>query len=340
MNIPSLIKRFSPVFYLHPEERFMPAHPIYYISHCKLVSNDGVVLEDTGKIDVSKLHLKTPNSHLTLDGEAFDKVMIRYGQLPFNRVPIFCHAVHEFPTNPKSPQHIIKLRYVLFFCFNGDYNILESALVGQHDSDLEHITVDVDAQSQEIWRIHYGRHGSSEGQWVPKDQFFVEDETHPVVFIALNGHGCYHKEGVHLRLLGLANDVTQKGPRWFPSAIQVHEPESPEANRMSESTNWFFYSGNWMETGISGIPRKHWFAPPYDELGRRSPQIYFNQSVYKLFSFVWTGAFLFLLTAYIVSISRAKETNPFYLSGVIMASLFGVERIFKFIVSVAAFRFA
>jgi hypothetical protein len=103
--------------------------------------------------------------------------------------------------------------------FKGDYINLQNA----HESDLEHMTMKVNATTGKLEGIEYGAHGGEQGMWLyppgttdnPFKEFTVQD-GHPVVFVAHGGHGNYPREGAYTRIYGLANDVTQRSKLMWP----------------------------------------------------------------------------------------------------------------------------
>ena len=108
--------------------------------------------------------------------------------------------------------------------YNGSTFVLQSLGIGQHEGDLEHVTVRVDAEKGCVLEVFYAAHSNGEGKWVPSEELLArarcafnkaaaegeEDQrppglepqpeevayeplllynhTHPQVFVARNGH--------------------------------------------------------------------------------------------------------------------------------------------------------
>lgn len=133
--------------------------------------------------------------------------------------------------------------------------------MGAHQGDWEHITVRVLADGQTIHRVFYARHDSAEeGVWAApsgtpgndKEEFQVENLTHPVVYSAKHSHASYTSEGEHIRKWkgfdeGLPNDYTKKEPGnqlliWRTESLleNIGEREYPR-----QGQEWIQYTGRW-----------------------------------------------------------------------------------------------
>lgn len=94
--------------------------------------------------------------------------------------------------------------------------------------------------------------------WLNGDSPHVSYEgTHPVVFVALGGHGNYPKEGTYVRIHGTANDWTNKGMRWLPTLELVFDQNDPRYNPSTMS--WLFFPGEIGPQGVTPGGRQSWW---------------------------------------------------------------------------------
>ena len=64
----------------------------------------------------------------------------------------------------------------------------------------------------------------------------IEDNTHVVCYVALNGHGFYNEPGTWVRIVGFANDECDEGVRWQPRAVVVSD--SPDSRLGAVTPDW------------------------------------------------------------------------------------------------------
>ena len=123
-----------------------------------------------------------------------------------------------------------QIHYIFLYTYNAPYKVLNCIDAGEHQSDLEHITIFVSKQTMKIESAYYSAH--EDGMWLHNSDLEMTD-NHPVVYIALGSHACYNKAKTYLRIFGFANDHTSnKG---------IHL--KPNVKYIDEKTNWNQYKG-------------------------------------------------------------------------------------------------
>ena len=154
-------------------------------------------------------------------------------------------------------------------------------ILNAHESDVEHITQEFERKDDQwaLSRIFYAAHGSAEGIWLdaqdssknPLQTKVAFEDTHPVVYIAKGGHGCYPEQGTYVRIFGFANDRTDKNTiRWTPKWVRLYEPEEQSFN--AEVHGWPFLPGDFGPRGVTALGHKNWFRNPRAELNDGKPK--------------------------------------------------------------------
>ncbi|MDR3551482.1 MAG: Vps62-related protein [Candidatus Babeliales bacterium] len=172
----------------------------------------------------------------------------------------------------------IYIEYIYFYGFNGPFDIgpfqgasektLED-LRDLHESDIEHISVELDKNTKKLTRVYFGSHGSTEGFWLNANSPDIEwDGTHPVAYVAKNSHGIYPKVGTYVRIFGMANDITARGQMWKAKLIRMYRKNDPRFD--PKTMGWLYFSGKLGAHGIDSTNEKPWFTegPQVGDIGR------------------------------------------------------------------------
>lgn len=274
----TLINKYAPVIYLHPDERYFPMSAEEYftspeVSVKKFVGKKRIVngkptsrtetVIEKGKVNFQELYnlskKEISNDNLYIDIP--DRV--KFGSNPTENkneqgaltTPAYAIA---FEQGDK-----IYLQYIFLYGFNAPYVIKNELFLGAHEADLEHFTVELDKNTKRATNIFYAAHGENEGILLSRDQMMSEGQrylegTHPIVYIARGGHGTYPKEGIYVRFVGMANDITQKGLRWEPKFIRVYQKNDERFD--PKSMGWLYFPGTYGVRGVASIADKDWFG--------------------------------------------------------------------------------
>ena len=210
---------FRPILYLHSEENFFPSTIEYIFENSELYSK-GKKVTRKGIVNNSNIFQYQHNFSPPLQFKIEEKCC--EGNRDLNNVPYY-YKTYDIPK-------YVVIQYVFIYPYNGAYLVFGKKY-GQHQFDLEHVSVFVNKVTLQVDKIYYGAHRSRDGQWVDKKDIEFEDER-PVVYSAKHSHGCYWKPSVWYRVFGLANDHTNRGHRW-------------DANRVVnlELQDWNFFQG-------------------------------------------------------------------------------------------------
>jgi hypothetical protein len=253
----ALIKRYSPVIYLNSREVYYPSSIDWLLSKSTLVDynsdnifKDSPTNEELYNISKKNNFAEKTDGTLTLSWSS----EIYTGQRPIKDVPIYAYV--------QKREDKFYITYVFVFPFNGSYEILGIRSVGDHPGDLEHLTVELDADKN-LLRVLFGAHGVLDANWVDVDEVEFEDGK-PVAYVALNGHGLYSKAGVAFRLYGLGNDYMDKGTKWVPETEQIFKWNDPRFD--PKTMGWTMFNGRFGGTkergsseGITSLYNKNWY---------------------------------------------------------------------------------
>eukprot|EP01043_Picozoa_sp_COSAG02_P055593 COSAG02_NODE_6468_length_3553_cov_2.112044_7_plen_367_part_00 len=259
-----IAQRYTPVFWLHPDDIYRPQEFRRYLKHCELwfhgpdapelILERGEVsaaamlksrsatgapascgLNDDGRIRTDKRwHLKCdPRYH--------------YGAstAELSRVPVYTF-VRDTELDGEACHAIT---YVTFYPYNGPYKVGGMCcrmLAGGHEADVEHVTMLVSKERNILLAVWFNAHHADQGQLVPAAEVemmdFPDGRSAPVVYVAQNGHGHYPHEGTIHRIFNAGNDRMERGDLWQPAATLL--PEAWDLERQEQTdTTWLQYSG-------------------------------------------------------------------------------------------------
>lgn len=283
----SLIRKFTPIIYLHPEEKYYPVDINWLLKSSTLKDfNDNTVIKSPTQRDLYNIAQKY-NFQARKDGDvvlSFDPLSYR-GQSPVSDVPIYA-LVRE--KNDK-----VYITYIILFAYNGTYNIAGLAEVGEHPGDMEHITVEA-SKDGTLLRAFFSAHGVKDGRWVKAEE--IEKENGKIVgYNAVNGHGLYPYAGTAFRFGGAANDILIKGEKWEPNVSMIYPKEDPRFN--IDTMGWSVYNSRFGGSldkpntdGITGLPDKGWIEniDNPDETFYKPPSILVKkvETTYSIFSYI------------------------------------------------------
>lgn len=267
-NFNTLINKWSPIVYLHPEEKYFPCSIDWLNANSVLVDHNTqppTIINPTTNTSLYNISAKY-NFERRVGGDiiqAFTSELYP-GQIPINQVPIYALV--------RTKNDKLYITYVFVYAKNGEYSILGLSNAGQHPADIEHITVELNSDGSKLLRVLYSAHAPKDARWVNSDKVPIENGK-IVVYSAVNGHGLYPEQGTVFRLFGLTNDYTEKGIKWEPKPVLIFLKDSPYFN--VETMGWTAYNsrlGGSTEkgdtSGITGFADKAWIKN-LDELDEK-----------------------------------------------------------------------
>lgn len=231
MEIDDILIKYKPVIFFHNDEKYFPCNADYFVKNSHLIKNNKIIDNEMTQTKLSKIKEDSytfiqPINDTIIHGFAYN----------FQDAPLYYYIRNE-PENNK-----IFIYFFLFFAYNGSYNILNIANIGEHYNDVEHFTYQIDKTTRNLERIFYSAHGSDEGIWKNYDEIeFIKENgnTRPVLYCAKNGHGFYYKPGCIFRFFGFANELTNKGYKYSDfNYIKIDKPEDKNYN--PELYGWFY----------------------------------------------------------------------------------------------------
>lgn len=296
-----VIAKYSPIGYLHENERAYPmsaqnyfSHPetqvVYQKDHTSRKPGPKKVLIEKGKTNpasIYELSLTTPK-----DKDIYVDIAdcVKSGDNPEHNKDVDGNLITPAYVKAKQIGDKLYLTYVFFYGYNYPYQLKlpifriplpPGQILNAHECDVEHVvqefTID-ENNSVTLNRMFFSTHGSAEGIWLDAQDATKNynnirisfEGTHPVVFIAKGGHGSYPREGTYVRIFGFANDRTQKDIRWTPKWVRLYEPEEPEFD--PDIHGWVTLPGEYGKRGVSSLALKKWFTDPTSEFNDGNPK--------------------------------------------------------------------
>jgi len=271
------IKKYSPILYLC-NERYYPIAVEDYFLHPE---TQLVYQKNHKKNPSAPKEVVIPRGQVTMQG-IYDKRDMHTGSDYFFEIG----ECTKFGSNPQqftdkkgnltTPIYVtwqrrngkIYISYVFLYGFNGAYPIKApvadfpllkgdiAGVQGAHECDLEHIVLELsDDKNRTLERIFFAVHSARvEGVWFPAHSKEISYEgTHPIVHVAVNGHGSYPRAGTHVRIFGFGNDITCKSKKWVPQLVLVY-PES-DSRFDPKIMGWMYHSGVYGPRGVNSFSR-------------------------------------------------------------------------------------
>lgn len=267
-NIIPTIKKYAPILYLCHERYYPMAAEDYFLApETQLVYRQGntkAIVIERGQVTMEKIH---ENSKKYAGKDYFFEIgqCTHFGSNPAQFTDKLGNLSTPVYVTWQKYNNNYYIVYGFFYGFNGAYPINMpitnlplvkgdiAGIQGAHECDIEHITLELNEQKQ-LQRIHFAAHTSGEGTWLPAQHSDIQYEgTHPIVYVAQNGHGSYPRAGTHVRIYGFGNDITCKGKKWVPQLVLLYPEDDPRAN--PKTMGWAYHSGNYGPRGVDSFKR-------------------------------------------------------------------------------------
>lgn len=216
-----LARKYSPVLYLHAQDRYRPWDAQRYVEACTLMYGKPGVHED----------ILVPHAELGRSPSRLLGVMHR-GECSSHSYPSNFYLDPSIAVDPEKlrqgnideakcyfrlrrmdrPQRSWDLLYIFFYAYNG-----KLVNWGNHDGDFEHITVRLNSSATAISAVYFSAH-HCEGRWYraasANNPFGygvqqIDDSpeaTHPVVYSAKHSHASYPTPGNKRRIVEMLSD--------------------------------------------------------------------------------------------------------------------------------------
>jgi len=236
------LQRYSPVLYLHTNEKYFPCSFEKYLSKSKLYYNDNLVFDNVNRNNLVQYRYNGEianglNWNLRTDFTNEDTIM---NARALNDVPIYAYI-------KEINEDILHIYYIYFFAYNGPYKILFKN-IGSHYADIEHITVEVNRHTGNLLRVYYSAHGYKAGMWKNADEIDYNIDGRPIVYLAKGSHASYPKSGTYYRIYGFANDLCNNGYKWTPNII-----------KLSDAEEIVKYNGTWGFDSVRNMSLQKWW---------------------------------------------------------------------------------
>lgn len=247
-----VLKRFAPVFHLHPQEEFFPCSVDRFLAGAELLDAHTGQTELSPPLTSASLYQFSRRNQNSTDAFCLHLLddstdCIRSGnKSSWKSVPVYGRIV-------RRSDNTWVLTYTLFFGHHGPPSYLGfEQTSASHDADFQYVIVHVDRLSQTVRRVFFGRDGTEgSGIWrSPQTQgCSLFQRTHTHVYVALNTHGLYPKPAIYPRHFLMGSDKTAvRGRTWLPPVQWIVADSHPEFR--ADTMGWALAHVNWDESGV------------------------------------------------------------------------------------------
>lgn len=213
-QIESLVCAYSPLYYFHPEEKYLPSSVSWFFCNGALLYKKG---EESNPIPIELTGSNLPQGGSN-DGEYWldlpvneaGKEKVKKGDLQSSQ--------GYFHVKPMYGGTFTDMAIWLFYPFNGPSTAkvevvdVSLGIIGEHVGDWEHVTLRISNFDGELWRAFFSQH--SGGTWVDASELEYQGGANNrfVTYSSLNGHASYAKPGLVLQGsagIGIRNDTAK-----------------------------------------------------------------------------------------------------------------------------------
>lgn len=186
-----LLYKFRPILWFHHNEEYYPTRFENYITNCKIIYNKDLLYTNP---TISEFNY-------TIDNYKNNLITLKPNKINEDKqITVYCHC--------REYDEYYDLLYIFFYIYN-DFNRC-LCVHGNHDADLEHITVRVNKKYEKIEKIYFGAHGYNDGIVVSSNRLETSQDR-PIIYIAKGSHAIYPTNEIFFRFCCFGNDYTEKG---------------------------------------------------------------------------------------------------------------------------------
>ncbi|OIW11701.1 hypothetical protein TanjilG_12220 [Lupinus angustifolius] len=213
-QIEALVKAYSPIMYLHPNEKYQSSSVNWYFTNGALLYKKG---EESNPVPIDPTGSNLPQGGnndgaywLDLPIDKANKERVKKGD--FKSTQVYIHV------KPMFGGTFTDLAMWVFYPFNGPaiakFGLIDIPLgkIGEHVGDWEHVTLRISNFDGGLKKVYFSQHSS--GQWVEASEleFQSGNNNKPATYSSLNGHAMYPKAGLVLQgvsEIGIRNDAAK-----------------------------------------------------------------------------------------------------------------------------------
>lgn len=140
---------------------------------------------------------------------------------------------------------------IFLYAYNGAFDVLGNQ-VGNHQCDIERVSIEVFTETGKIKRMYYGAHEHDDGMWIEGNDIpMTKNKERIKIYIANHSHATYDKAQTWWRIYGFANDHTSNNGL-------IYEPD--DIIFIDQNTNWNKFKGYMGSPNDCPTPLHHlWF---------------------------------------------------------------------------------
>ncbi|CAL0326323.1 unnamed protein product [Lupinus luteus] len=197
-QIDAILKSYSPILFLHPDEKFYPSSVNWFFSNGALLYTKGqeskpVTIEPNG----TNLPQGGENDGAYWIDLPTDENKDRVSKGDLNSAKSYIHV------KPMFGSTFTDIAMWVFYPYNGPsrakvkfIKTIKLGKIGEHVGDWEHVTLRVSNFNAQLWEVYFSQH--NKGIWVEASQLEFQNGNKPVVYSSLHGHASYPHVGLNL----------------------------------------------------------------------------------------------------------------------------------------------
>jgi uncharacterized membrane protein YgcG len=225
----TLLEKYAPILYFHPDEQFFPTTIEAMLNESDLKENDPILDDLIQEMPVSVENLSASG----VTDEYFLDMRNASGGLAIFTLPnssrFFKYNNNVYGRQFEPNENYIVIQYWFFYPYNNWRN--------NHEGDWEMIQIILNKSINEPQLATYSYHHDAETvNWTQIEKF---DSSHPKVFTAQGGHASYWNTSER-RYNGFLENLSNGGPVLFPQ-------NNYTLNIINDNTSWVDYLGIWGE---------------------------------------------------------------------------------------------
>jgi len=245
----SLLKKYAPVLYFHPDEEFFPKSIYSMLNESDLKRSITAWPDET--TDEMPVAVESLGYDNVTEDYYLDMVDASPGFLPSvpnsSRFDIYNNTIYGRIFEPDN-RHIV-LQYWFFYPFN--HFPLVSYMEGGHEGDWEMIQIILNKTNIEPLTSTYSFH--HDGRTYNWSEINKINSTHPKVFVSKGGHASYRENKSIWRWNWIFNESLANGDTNIVyyinntniSELVNNDPRRYSLTKISNNTDWVHFPGRW-----------------------------------------------------------------------------------------------
>ncbi|XP_019442316.1 PREDICTED: vacuolar protein sorting-associated protein 62-like [Lupinus angustifolius] len=246
-QIDAIMKIYSPLLVLHPNDKFYPSSVNWFFSNGALLYTKG---QESKPVTIKPNGTNLPqggnnDGSFWMDLPSNDENKDRVSKGYLNSARSYLHV------KPMYGGTFTDLALWVFYPYNGAscaklkfIKNIKLGRMGEHVGDWEHVTLRVSNFNAQLWQMYFSQH--NKGTWLYASQLEFNVGNKPMVYSTLHSHASYPHVG--LTLLGKNGVDIKYDTEWSPFIFNLVAYELISAKYLGSNViepPWLNFNGQW-----------------------------------------------------------------------------------------------